>query len=163
MSTLKEHVEVACPFHYLIHHVERYFTVHRRGRTPGTFTLTLDVAKIGLPAEIQAQHDVRMQYSIRKNAQPGDVIALTWDPDDRFLPSFDGELHGEQLRPGAAKLVLAGRYDAPMGALGAVFDAVLGRRIAAATAAALLHDVKQFVESDYEMARTTSLASSPKE
>jgi hypothetical protein len=47
--------------------------------------------------------------------------------------------------------------------VGAVFDAVLGHRIAAATADAFLQDVKQFIESDYQMAASTSLASSPKE
>ena len=163
MSKLQEHVDIACPFHYLIHHVQRYFTVHRRGRTPGSFTLTLDVAKIGLPAKVQAQHEVRMQYAVRKDAQHGEVIALSWDPDDRFMPTFEGELHGEQRPPGGSKLVLAGSYNAPMGPVGAVFDALLGKRIAAATAATLLHDVKQFVESDYEIARASSLASSPKE
>ena len=48
-------------------------------------------------------------------------------------------------------------------AVGAVFAAVLGKKIASATAAALLQDVKQFIESDYQSAETTTLASSPKE
>lgn len=47
--------------------------------------------------------------------------------------------------------------------MGAVFDAILGRRIAAATANALLQDMKNFIELDYQMALSTTLASSPKE
>lgn len=163
MSALKEHVIVGCPLYYLIYHVERYFTVHRRGRTPGTFTLTLDVAKIGLPGKVHAQHDVRVQHAIRTDTQHGQVVALTWDPDDRYVPGFDGKLFGEPLEHGGSRLVLAGTYNVPMGPLGVVFDAVLGKRITAATAGALLQDLKQFVESDYAIARTTSLASSPKE
>jgi hypothetical protein len=60
-------------------------------------------------------------------------------------------------------LTLEGEYDAPFGAAGAVFDAVLGRRIASVTAKALLQDMKEFIEPDYQMALATNLASSPKE
>lgn len=58
---------------------------------------------------------------------------------------------------------LSGKYDPPFGPLGVVFDAMLGHRIAAATADALLQDIKQFIESDYQTAASSSLASSPKE
>jgi len=163
MSKLEDRIDVACPFHYLIHHALRFFTVHRRGQTPGTVTLKLDAAQVGLPAKVRASHDVRMQYEKRKSAERGDFIALTWDPDDRYVPTFTGELYGEKVESGGSRLVLTGSYEAPMGRLGAVFDAVLGKRIAAASAQALLKDIKDFVEADYETARTTSLASSPKE
>lgn len=163
MSTLEERIDVACPFHYLTHHTFRFFTVHRRGQTPGTVTLKLDAAQVGLPAKVHATHDVRMQYEKRTSAERGEVIAVTWEPDDRYVPTFTGELHGERVEAGGSRLVLTGSYEAPMGRLGVVFDALLGRRIAAATARALLEDIKTFVEADYETARVTSLASSPKE
>jgi hypothetical protein len=44
-------------------------------------------------------------------------------------------------------LTLEGEYDAPFGAAGAVFDAVLGRRIASVTAKALLKN-RRFLASD---------------
>ncbi len=163
MGTLREHVDVKCPRYYLIHHAERYFTVHRRGQPPGTFSLTVDVRKVGLPGKIQARHEVRMRYEISEGADGHGVIGLTWDPDDRFVPRFAGVLSGERLEDGKSRLTLGGKYDVPFGPVGAVFDAILGHRIAAVTADAFLQDIKQFIESDYQMAAATSLASSPKE
>jgi hypothetical protein len=163
MATLTERIDVRCPHHFLIHHTERYFTVHRRGQTPGTFGLTVDMSRVGLPGKVQARHDVHVRYKISKDAAGHDTIDLTWDPDDRFVPSFTGSLSGIRTDDGMSDLTLEGTYEAPFGAIGAVFDAVLGRRIAAATAQAVLHDIKQFVEADYQVALSTSLAESPKE
>ena len=163
MGTLREKIDVKCPSYYLIHHAERYFTVHRRGQTPGTFSLTVDMPKVGLPGKVQACHEVRMCYEISEGADGHGLINLTWDPDDRFVPRFAGTLSGESLQDGNSRLTLAGKYDPPFGPVGVVFDAMLGHRIAAATADAFLHDIKQFIESDYQMAASTSLASSPKE
>ncbi len=163
MANLTERIDVKCPHHFLMRHTERYFAVHRRDQTPGTFGLTVDMSRVGLPGKVQARHDVRMSYRILKDAAGHDVIDLTWDPDDRFVPSFAGSLSGERRDDGYSGLSLAGTYEAPFGAIGAMFDAVLGRRIAAATARALLEDVKRFVESDYQTALSTSLAESPKE
>lgn len=163
MGTLREHIDVKCPHYYLIHHAERYFTVHRSGQTPGTFSLAVDTSKVGLPGKVQARHDVRMRYEISKDANGQPLIALTWDPDDRFVPKFSGALSGELSEDGKARLTLEGTYDAPLGPVGAVFDAVLGHRIAAATADAFLQDVKRFIESDYQVAAATSLADSPKD
>jgi hypothetical protein len=163
VSTLRENIDVKCPTHYLIHHAERYFTVHRRGQTPGTFSLTVDMSKVGLPGNVQARHDVRMLYKVSEGANHQDAIVLTWDPDDRFVPKFAGALSGERLEGGESRLTLEGQYNAPFGPVGAAFDVILGRRIAAATANALLQDMKEFIESDYQMALSTTLASSPKE
>ncbi len=66
------------------------------------------------------------------------------------------------LEDGRARLTLEGTYDVPFGPVGAVFDAVLGHRIAATTADAFLH-VKRFIEVDYQVAAATSLADSPKD
>jgi hypothetical protein len=163
MATLREQIDVKCPSYYLIHHAERYFTVHRRGQTPGTFSLTVDMTKAGLPGKVQARHDVRMRYEISDGADGHGLINLTWDPDDRFVPTFAGTLSGESLDDGKSRLALAGKYDPPFGPVGALFDAILGHRMAAATAQAFLQDMKQFIESDYQLAAFTSLASSPKE
>jgi hypothetical protein len=163
MSTLREEIDVKCPAHYLMHHMERYFTVHRRNQTPGTFSLTVDMSEVGLPGKVQARHDVRARYKISEAGTGKDAIVLSWDPDDRFVPKFAGALSGEGLEGGKSRVTLVGQYNAPFGPVGAVFDAVLGRRIAAATANALLRDMQKFIESDYQMALSTELASSPKE
>jgi len=79
MGTLREEIDIICPPHYLIHHVVRYFTVHRRDQTSGTFSLTVDMSKVGLPGKVQARHDVRMRYKISKGANLQGHIVLTWD------------------------------------------------------------------------------------
>jgi hypothetical protein len=163
MSTLREHIDVKCPRYYLIHHAERYFTVHRSGQAPGTFSLAVDMSKAGLPGNVQARHDVRMRYKVSKVTDDQPAMELTWDPEDRFVPKFTGTLSAESLEDGGSRLTLAGTYDAPFGPVGAVFDAILGHRIAAATADAFLQDIKRFIESDYQVAASTSLAESPKE
>jgi hypothetical protein len=67
------------------------------------------------------------------------------------------------LGVGCTSNELEGKYDPPFGPVGVVFDAIPGRQIAATSADAFLQDIKQFIESDYQMAASTSLASSPKE
>ncbi len=125
MGTLREKIDVKCPSYYLIHHAERYFTVHRRGQTPGTLSLTVDMPKVGLPGKVQACHEVRMRYEISEGADGHGLINLTWDPDDRFVPRFAGTLSGESLQDGNSRLTLAGKYDPPLGPVGAVFDGIL--------------------------------------
>jgi hypothetical protein len=163
MSNLRESIDVKCPMHYLIHHAERYFSVHRRGQTPGIFSLTVDTSSLGLPGSIQARHDVRVRYQVSEEGNRRDNIVLSWDPDDRLVPKFAGVLSAERLEGGNSRLTLSGQYDAPFGPVGAVFDAILGRRIAATTASTLMQDMNRFIESDYQMALSTTLASSPKE
>ncbi len=163
MGTLREQIDVKCSHYYLIHHAERYFTVHRRGQTPGTFTLTVDTSKVGLPGKVQARHDVRIHYELSQGADGHAVINLTWDPDDRFVPKYTGVLSGAILEDGSSRLTLAGKYGVPLGPVGAVFDAILGRRIAAATVHAFLADIKEFIESDYKVLASTGLAESPKD
>jgi hypothetical protein len=104
-----------------------------------------------------------MRYKTLEGADDQRTIDLTWDPDDRLVPRFTGVLSAEILEDGKSRLTLTGKYDAPFGPVGAIFDAILGHRIAVATADAFLQDIKQFIESDYQTAASTSLASSPKE
>jgi hypothetical protein len=163
MSKVRETLNVRCPLHDLVHHAERYFSVHRRGQTPGMFNLNVDMSKVGLPGNAQVRHDVRVHYKVSKGNDRPDAILLSWDPNDRFVPTFKGAISGARLEGGESALTLEGEYDAPFGAAGAVFDAVLGRRIASVTAKALLQDMKEFIEPDYQMALATNLASSPKE
>jgi hypothetical protein len=163
MSNVRETLNVRCPFHEIIHHAERYFSVHRRGQSPGMFNLNVDMSRVGLPGNVQARHDVHVRYKVSKAEGKPDTILLTWDPDDRFVPTFNGTIAGARLERGETALTLEGEYDAPFGVAGAVFDAVLGRRIASVTAKSLLQDMKEFIEPDYQMALATTLASSPKE
>jgi hypothetical protein len=164
MSKLTETIEVDCAPFYALHHAERYFTVHRRDVTPGTISLHVDFSKLKLPGGSQARHDVRVKHELVKESGKPDELAISWDPDDRTVPSFHGRLRAEAAGDeGKTLFLLDGSYTPPLGVAGAAFDLVVGRRIASATISALLEELKGFVESDYRTARATNLADSPKE
>lgn len=163
MTKLNETIEVDCPVHNIMHHAERYFTVHRRGAIPGKISLTVDLSQLNLPGTAQARHEVRVEHELVQKPGEPEALALAWDPDDRTVPHFSGVLHAVRKEGGGSLLTLSGGYDPPMGVAGAAFDAIVGRRIAVATVRSLLEDVKQFIESDFQTALRTTLASSPKE
>jgi len=162
VSDLRETIDVRCPPFYAMHHAERFFTVHRRDHTPGMLTLRVDLSSLKLPGTSEARHEVRVTHElVEENGSR--QLRLAWDPQDQTVPQFTGTLSSEEKDPGTTTLVLAGNYKPPLGIAGAAFDLVVGRKIAAATAQALLRDIKEFIESDYQTARETNLASSPKE
>ena len=164
MSKVKETTSVDCPLHEIMYYAERYFSVHRRGQEPGVFTLSVDSADLQIPGHVQARHDVKIAYEVKKATgdQP-DAIALAWDPKDAVVPKFAGALHAERSESAHSILILEGEYRPPFGVVGAAFDAVLGQKIAKATAASLLRDIKSFIESNYSTARKTIFADSPKD
>jgi hypothetical protein len=162
VSNLKESIEVACPTFFAMHHAERFFTVHRRDHTPGVLTLRVDLSSLKLPGTSQARHEVRVAHEpIEEGGKK--KLALSWDPQDQMVPRFAGTLSAAEKDAGTTTLTLDGAYTPPGGVAGAAFDLVVGRKIAAATARALLEDIKQFMGSDFQTARATNLASSPKE
>jgi hypothetical protein len=162
MSNLKETIEAQCPTFYALHHVERFFTVARRDRVPGTLTLRLDLSSLKLPGSSQASHTVKVKHEIA-GEEGARRLVLAWDPRDQSVPRFEGTLSCAPAEPGKTIITLEGTYTPPLGVAGKAFDLVVGNKIAAATAQALLADIKAFVESDYQTAAATNLASSPKD
>jgi hypothetical protein len=160
MSDLKGTIDVECPTFYALHHAERFFTLRRRDHTPGMLTLRVDLSSLKLPGSSQARHDVRVRHELRE-IQGKKQLALAWDPEDQTVPRFAGTLTAGEKAPGETTLTLEGGYEPPLGVAGKAFDLVVGRKIALATARALLDDLKQFIELDYKAAK--DLASSPKE
>jgi len=162
-ARIKENTLVDCPLHEVMYYAERYFSVHRRGQQPGVFTLSIDSTSLKIPGHVEARHDVKVAYELKGDPGHPDAISLAWDPQDKIMPKFAGVLHAERREAAHVMLILEGEYTPPFGIVGAAFDAVLGQRIASATAAALLQDIKTFIESTYGDARQTTLASSPKD
>ena len=85
---------------------------------------------------------------------------LHWDPVGGIYPSFDGTLTVQaEDTYRTSRLALDGSYTPPGGAPGAAFDAVVGSRIAAATAQELLRRIGDALEQRYrteEAAKTAS-------
>jgi hypothetical protein len=162
MSNLRESIDVECPTFYAMRHAERFFALRRRDHTPGMLTLRVDFSSLKLPGTSEARHEVRVKHELSEK-DGAKKLALSWDPQDRSVPQFAGTLCAGEKDPGSTTLTLEGTYTPPLGVAGAAFDLVAGRKIASATAHALLEDIKAFIEDDYRTARATNLASSPKD
>jgi hypothetical protein len=96
---------------------------------------------------------VRVEYV----PQPGNMPALLyicWEPDASLFPSFDGTLCAEPAGEAACTLSIAGKYNAPGGVAGQLFDAVLGVRIAHGTIEHLLARFRDAIEDDYKKRMT---------
>lgn len=67
-----------------------------------------------------------------------DAIEIRWTAGTRFFPDFVGTLRLRIASVDETLLTLEGEYRPPFGVLGAVFDALVGRRIARSTMRDLL-------------------------
>lgn len=79
---------------------------------------------------------VALTFGIHEDMLEGgrrnDEVRLRWRSGSRLLPDFHGTLRF-QIEASRTRVMLDGSYEAPLGALGAVFDRVAGRRIARAS------------------------------
>ena len=81
---------------------------------------------------------------------------MSWDPlGTRAVPSFAGKIVASDDGPERARLAIEGRYKAPGGLAGKLFDALAGVRIARATLVALLTQLAAGIDAEY-MLRVTS-------
>jgi hypothetical protein len=93
----------------------------------------------------------------RVDAQVGPLICghetlrvpLRWQAAEHpnLFPVMDADLHVSDLDGGHIELRLVGEYHAPLGAVGAVADALAGRRVAEKSLHAFLTDVAQRLEA----------------
>ena len=82
-------------------------------------------------------------------------LAIHWQPDDTTIfPTFDGRIEAQPEGPQACFLSIVGTYDVPLGVAGALFDAVVGYRIARGTLEGLLAEFKTLIEEDYRSRMT---------
>ncbi len=88
---------------------------------------------------------------------------ISWEPKDTNLyPIFTGSIcvrAEEDWETGV--LELEGEYEPPLGVAGAAFDAVLGKRIAEATAITLLGEIAKGMEKRYDAEEQAKAALRP--
>ncbi|HEX3468577.1 MAG TPA: hypothetical protein VHT05_10905 [Candidatus Elarobacter sp.] len=75
-----------------------------------------------------------------------DAMLVEWHAGTRLFPNFHGTLRLRIDTVDTTRLTFEGAYRAPMGRLGRVFDAVLGKAIARATMLQLLHRIGDALE-----------------
>jgi hypothetical protein len=103
---------------------------------------------------LEREVTVQVRY-LPKSDDGVQCLAIHWQPDDTTLfPTFDGRVDAQPEGPNACELSLIGTYDVPMGVAGALFDAVVGFRIARGTLEGLLAEFKRLIEDDYRTRMT---------
>jgi hypothetical protein len=138
MAEIHDRILVECPLEQAADLLAARFR-------PGVSAMTIQVplADVALAREIEVSftpHPERSRYR---------MMNLAWVPKGGGpYPTFAGTLAFEPAPP-HTNLALDGAYEPPGGIVGKAFDAVVGRRIAAAAVRALLETIKAGLESDY--------------
>ena len=101
---------------------------------------------------VKATHDVEAVFELSEDPLRFDEVwKVCWHPyGGGPYPDFEGTLAIRSRDGGGCTLELDGNYEPPLGQFGRVFDAVLGARIASATARELLADLAEEIEERTE-------------
>ncbi|MBV8196657.1 MAG: hypothetical protein JO263_00860 [Candidatus Eremiobacteraeota bacterium] len=148
MTRLKETIVAASPPSIALAAIERYIVEHAN-----LLQLTVPLHYVGLDTGLELGRGVEVSFESHPNRrlvgrQP-DRIELTWAPvGGGPYPNFTGTLIARPFGT-QTELELNGSYKPPFGAVGKTFDAVLGKKIAHATAQAFLENLRAVLELDY--------------
>jgi len=117
---------------------------------PATLPLRLTAQDLGVPSDITLERDVTAKFeTVEDPRHLTKPLHVTWSPTKGGpYPTFSGSLTiSEDEDYGNCILTLSGAYEPPLGVVGKGFDAVIGRRIAIATARRLLEQIRNYLES----------------
>ncbi|HTW84443.1 MAG TPA: hypothetical protein VMD91_10275 [Candidatus Sulfotelmatobacter sp.] len=93
---------------------------------------------------------VKLLFALHPDETEGgrlhDALLIEWRAGTRLFPHFHGTLRLRIADVEHTRLTFEGAYRPPAGALGLVFDALLGRRIAKSTMAELLDRIARALE-----------------
>ncbi|HTX03484.1 MAG TPA: hypothetical protein VMD07_07370 [Candidatus Acidoferrales bacterium] len=121
--------------------------------------LSVSLAKLGFGANLGIDRDVEVKF-VPVHGHKGerilhDELQFVWEPAGGGpFPTFTGSLRMHPLGL-HTEIVLSGEYKPPFGVVGEAFDAVIGKRIAEATAQALLDTLQQELEADFSAVKET--------
>jgi hypothetical protein len=115
-----------CPFSVAVEYADNFFK--RDADELGRFTVHLGVLRRAVTFSFGVHYDVG------DGARGQNELHFTWSARSRLLPNLSGILQFAIASYKETRIVLAGTYEPPLGPLGSIFDAVIGHRLAAATA-----------------------------
>jgi hypothetical protein len=136
---------VDCPFSLAVSDADLVLPIFA---TPGG-ALRIPYRALGLPFPGALTRPVTVEFVLKRDpTEPGrvhDEIDFGWNAQTRWLPNFHGVL---RFRMAAEKtrLLLDGSYGPPFGGLGALFDRLIGHRLALETMTDLLNRLAQALE-----------------
>ena len=148
MNHLNVSTPIALSSHEALARLESYFE-EQAPLGEMRFSLRAPVEVPGLGIRVTLQRDVVGQV-----AELGDkhrAYTLSWRPAGAGpFPLFKGALvvDEDEAVPGRSVMTLDGRYEPPLNVAGYVFDAVLGTKIAHASAVDLLARISEALHAD---------------
>jgi hypothetical protein len=151
LSNIRQRVYVECPPDRAKQQLAEYFA-GSRSRSAERWTLHAPyMPPAGEMLWAHADVNALVDDLPGANGSP-QALRVRWTPVSGPFPRFEGTLttEGDDRYP-ACVLVLEGSYRPPFGVVGAAFDALLGRRIAIASARELLHEIAARLEADYKV------------
>jgi hypothetical protein len=120
---------------------------------------SVPLASLGFGANLGVERDVDVSF-VPVHGHKGerllhDELQFVWAPSGGGpFPTFTGSLKMHPLGVNT-EIVLSGEYEPPLGLVGEAFDAVIGKRIAEATAKMLLDTLREELEADFSAVKET--------
>jgi hypothetical protein len=145
-SQLNERHVVECPYHLAQRYLDYGLREPAQTGKPDVLTLRLTMATSELTKNVE------VTFTRGNDPMHFDhPWKLHWTPEGGGpYPDFDGELTVRADEDySSAILELRGEYRPPGGVVGAAFDRIAGKRIAAATAQALLREIGDGMVAEY--------------
>jgi len=150
MSHVHAERTVQCPFSIAAEYTSR----HLRGfEAPAAKPIRLPLGSLGLPVPGILQRRVQLSFWVHYDVSDigrrhQDETHFQWNAGTPLLPDLGATLRFGIVSHRETLLLLDGTYDPPFGIAGAIFDELLGRRLAAATADDLLARVGDALEAE---------------
>jgi hypothetical protein len=153
MSELAQTVNVNCPVSQAKMHLDAFFNAHLTSAEGGEQLSALTLKAPGFPGGATLHREVHVRVLRQPHEMDAfDTMSVAWEvPGGLMYPKFHGILNVEGADDyNSFKLALRGKYTPPGGVVGEVFDAAIGHRIAEATAATLLAEIRDSVELSFQ-------------
>lgn len=152
MTNISAKAIVRCPLSQADRQLSLFFK--SCGNTDGT------IARLELRADLAITGGAPLVFerpaiaTITARREPSEMLphyAVSWAPENGGpYPTFTGNLRiGTMDDYESFELLLDGRYEPPLGVLGAGFDLVIGHRIADSMAAHLLQTITKRIEETF--------------
>jgi hypothetical protein len=147
IRSIAERQQFACPAGAAQVFVERDFELHQSREQRVSLHVRVPVyGSLSLDKVV----DVVLARSASSGPAGRYAMDVAWEPAGGPFPRFRGTLCVEPVGDETCILGLAGWYEPPGGLVGAVFDGLLGHRIARATLHDLVARIGRSVASEYE-------------
>lgn len=138
-------LEVACSAHDAAARLQQALY---DGKAEGRLELEVPFARIGLPAVGKfSRHAVVTLGETHLRHDGATIVPIVWrDARSDMFPEFKGSVEILPLAHDRCQIAILGAYVPPMGPLGAVFDAAVGKHIAEVTVQELLVHLRAALE-----------------